>query len=144
MPLNFEVSYHFSLFEYVSENLKFEKSNHFQVTFKLFLWNFQLIFEEVILSSLMKIIELHKVSKFEIFSDGIQIFSKTFFISNGRSHVIFTLRFCVWIEFEFTKIKMKGWKFGKVISFPLIQLPKSFKFHSISHNQSHNNNKKQA
>ena len=29
--------------------------------------------------------------------------------------------------------------FGKVISFPLIQFSKSFKFHPISHNLSHNN-----
>ena len=37
-------------------------------------------FEEVILSSLMKIIELLKVSELEIFSNEIQIFSTPLFI----------------------------------------------------------------
>ena len=74
-----------------------------------------------------------------ICKNEIQIFSKTLFILIGRSHVIFTLGFCIWQEFEFMEIRMQSEKFGKVISFPLIQLSKSFKFHSISHNQSHNN-----
>ena len=34
---------------------------------------------------------------------------------------------------------MQDESFGKVLLFPLIQLSKSFNFHSISHNQSHNN-----
>ena len=34
---------------------------------------------------------------------------------------------------------MQDESFGKVLLFPLIQLSKSFRFHSISHNRSHNN-----
>ena len=34
---------------------------------------------------------------------------------------------------------MQDESFGEVLLFPLIQLSKSFNFHSISHNQSHNN-----
>jgi len=45
--------------------------------------------------SFYELIELLKVSKFEIFQKGIQIIFKPLFISlNGRSHIIFTLGFC--------------------------------------------------
>ena len=37
------------------------------------------------------------------------------------------------------EIRKESESFGKVILFPLIQLPKSFEFHSISHEQTHHN-----
>ena len=46
-----------------------------------------------------------------------------------------------WNEFEFFKIKMQNESFGKVLLFSLIKLSKSFNFHSVSHNQSHKNQK---
>ena len=113
------------------------------MTFNLILFNFQLIFhiiEEVILSSLMKIIELHKVLEFEIFPNGIQIFSKTLWNSNGRSHVIFTLGFCVEMNLNSWTSNCKDESFGKVLLFPLIQLSKvsnSTHFQSINQTNNH-------
>lgn len=84
--------------------------NNFQKDFEFDPFNFQLIFhifEEVILSSLMKIIELLEVYEFEIFSNEIQTFSTTFsFNLNGRSHVIFSLGFCV-------EKHLNSWRFIK-------------------------------
>ena len=81
-----------------------------------------------------------KVSKFEIFPNEIQIFSKTLFIYlNGRSHIIFTLGFCDEMTLSsWRSRKMPDESFGKVLLFPLIQL-KKINFHSISHHHSHNN-----
>ena len=82
------------------KQLQMEKwvSNNFKVTSKLFLWNFQLSFFKFWRSHFIfphELIELLKVSKFEIFQNGIHIIFKPFFISlNGRSHIIFTLGFC--------------------------------------------------
>ena len=44
-----------------------------------------------------------------------------------------------WNKFEFMEIINARWKFGKVLLFPLIQLSKSFEFHSNSHKQPHHN-----
>ena len=72
-------------------------------------------FEEVILSSLMKIIELHKVSEFEIFSMKFKYFQQALFIYlNGRSHVIFSLGFCIlkniWIHGDQNAKRVKVWE----------------------------------
>ena len=61
----------------------------------------------------MKIIELHEVSEFEIVPDEIQIFSKTLFILNGRSHVIFSLGFCDEIELNSWRSESKDESLGK-------------------------------
>ena len=84
----------------------------------------------------MKIIELHKVSEFEIFPNEIQIFSKTLFILNGRSHIIFTLGFCDEMNLNSWRSKMKVWESPFI---PPHLTFKSFKFHSLSANQLHNN-----
>ena len=55
--------------------LNLKNSNHLQ-TFLHTSNSYFIYIEEVILSPLMKIIELHKVYEFEIFSNEIQIFSK--------------------------------------------------------------------
>ena len=45
------------------------------------------------------------------------------------------------MNFELREIKMQDESFGKVLLFPLIQLSKSFNFHSVSHkNQTNNHN----
>ena len=65
---------------------------------------------------------------------------KSLFISlNGRSHIIFTLGFCDKMDLNSWISKCNDESFRKVLLFPLIQLSKSFKFHPISPNQSHNN-----
>ena len=87
----------------------------------------------------MKIIELLKVCEFEIFPNEIQIFSKTLFNLNGWSHVIFSLGFWIWKQFEFMEIinaKMKVWESPFIPSHLTF---KSFKFHSVSHKQPHLN-----
>ena len=109
------------------------------MTFSLILFNFQLLFhiiEEVILSSLMKIIELHKVSEFEIFPNEIQIFSKTLFILNGRSHIFFTLGFCDEMNLNSLETKSKGEFLGKSfysLSFNFQKVSISTQFHTINH-----------
>ena len=61
--------------------------------------------------SFYELIELLKVSKFEIFQMEIQIIFEPLFISlNGRSHIVFTLGFCN--EFELREIKMQDESFG--------------------------------
>ena len=72
------------------------------------------MFEEVILSSLMKIIELLEVSEFEIFSSEIQIFSKPLFhlIKWKKSYHLLS-RVLYLKEFEFMEIikaRMKVWE----------------------------------
>ena len=87
-------------------------------------------FKEVLLSSLMKILEWHKVSELDYCSNGIQIYFKTpFFISlNGRSHTISTLGFFHEMNLNSWRSKFKMKSFGKVLLFPLIQLSKKFLF----------------
>ena len=79
--------------------------------------------EEVVLSSLIKILEWHRSFWFGIF--------------NGGSHVIFTVGFSVWNEFEFMGIKSQNESLGK--SFYSLSFNfKKFQNHSVSHNRSHN------
>ena len=107
-------------------------SNNFKVTSKLFLWNFQLSFFEFWRSHFIfphELIQLLKVSKFEIFQNGIHIIFKPLFISlNGRSHIIFTLGFCDEMNLNswWSKCKMKvsgksfyslSFNFQKVLNF---------------------------
>ena len=94
-------------------------------------------FEEVILSSLMKIIELLKVSEFEIFSNEIQIFSTTLFIYlNGRSHVIFSLGFCDEINLNSWRSESKVNVLGKSfysLSFNFQKVSNFTQFHTSNH-----------
>ena len=84
----------------------------------------------------MKIIELLKVSEFEIFPNEIQIFSKTLFIYlNGRSHIIFTLGFCDEMNLNSWRSKMKVWESPFIPSHLTFR---KFRIHSLSVNQSNN------
>ena len=95
-------------------------------------------FEEVILSSLMKIIELLKVSEFEIFSNGIHIFSKPFFIYlNGRSHIILSLGICDEMNLNSWRLEIQGESLGKSFYSLSFNFQK-FRIHSLSDNQSNN------
>ena len=117
-------------------------SNNFKVTSNLFLWNFQLSFlkyEEVILSSLMNSLSCLKFLSLKYFKWNSNHFQTPFHFFKWKKSYYLHSRVLWWNEFEFRKIKMQDESFGKVLLFPLIQLSKSFKFHSISHNQSHNN-----
>ena len=99
-------------------------------------FNFQLIFhiiEEVILSSLMKIIELHKVSNLKYFQTEFKSFQTPFHFFEWKksyhlhSRVLYLKR--IWIHGE-QKAKMKVWESPFI---PSHLTSKSFKFHSINH-----------
>ena len=120
------------------------KETYFPPVFILFeFWNFQMIphyfppyfinIEEVVLSSLIKILEWLEVPGLKLFKWNSNHFQIPFHFFDGRSHIIFTVGFVLNLNFKFHGTKIKKWKFGKVHLFPLIQLSKSFKFHSISH-----------
>ena len=84
-------------------NLTFETPNSYFI-----------YFQEIILSSLVKIIELLKVSEFEMFPNEIQIFSKTLFIYfkwKNSCHLLFRVFVMkwIWIHGDF-KCKMKVWE----------------------------------
>ena len=62
-------------------------------------------------------------------------FSNTLFILNGRSHVIFSLGFCIWKEFEFKEIKVQNESLGKSfysLSFNFQKISNSTHFQSIN------------
>ena len=112
----------------------------FKWTLNLILLNFQLIFHmfwRSHLSSLMKMIELLKVSEFEIVPNGIQIFSKPVFIYlNGRSHIIFTLGFCDEMNLNSWRSEMQGESLGKSfhsLSFNFQKVSNVTQFHSGNH-----------
>ena len=80
-----------------------------------------------------------KFKNWKIFPNEIQIFSKPFFIYlHGRSHIIFTPGFCVWNVFESMEIKMQNESLGKSF-YSLSCNFQKFRIHSLSVNQSHNN-----
>ena len=94
----------------------------------------------------MKIIELHKVSEFEIFPNEIQIFFKTLFIYlNGRIHIIFTLGFCDEMDLNSWRSKKQGESLGKSfysLSFNFQKVSNFTQLHSSNHttNQTINQN----
>ena len=100
-------------------------------------------FEEVLLSSLMKILEWPKVSVLKYFKWNSNRFQTPFYFFKWKKSYYLHSRFFLmkWflINGDKKNKKMQGWKFGKVLLFPLIQLSKSFNFHSISHNIQTNN-----
>ena len=115
-------------------------SNNFKVTSKLFLWNFQLSFFEFWRSHFIfphELIELLKVSKFEIFQNGIHIIFKPLFISlNGTSHIIFTLGFCDEMNLNSWRSKDKMKVLGKSfysLSFNFQKVSNITHFQSINH-----------
>ena len=65
------------------------------------------------------------------------IFQTPFSFLNGRSHVIFSLGFCIWKEFEFMEIKMQKESLGKSFYSLSFNFQK-FRIHSLSDNQSNN------
>ena len=81
-------------------------SKYLQMTLNWILCNFQLIFhiiEEVILSSLVKIIELHKVSNLKYFWMEFKSFQNPFHLFKWKSHIMFTLGFC-------DKMNLNSWR----------------------------------
>ena len=105
--------------------------NNFKRTLNLILLNSQLIFHIIWRSHFIFSHENHWATWslwIEIFPIEIQLFSNTLsFNLNGRSHIIFSLGFCIWKEFEFMEIRKQIWKFGEVLLFPLIYLSKRFR-----------------
>ena len=93
-------------------------------------------FEEVILSSLVKIIELHKVSEMgNIFKWNSNIFNTPCHLNKWKKSCHLLSRVLWWKEFEFTEIikaKMKVWES------PFIPSHLTFKKFRISHNKSNN------
>ena len=88
----------------------------------------------------LKILEWHKASEFELFSNGIQIFSKPLFISNGRSHVIFTLGFVlkwIWIHWR-PKARRKVWESRFIPShLTFKKFSNSTQFRTTNHTSNH-------
>ena len=113
--------------------MKFGNSNNFKVTS-----NYSFETSNSLSSNMTKsfyeLIELLKVSKFEIFQNGIQIIFKPLFISlNGRSHIIFTLGFCDEMNLNSRRSKCKMKVLGKSfysLSFNFQKVSISTQFHT--------------
>ena len=83
-----------------------------------------------------------KFQNLKIFPNGIQIFSKPFFIYlNGRSHVIFSPGFRGEKNLNSRRSESKYESLGKSFYSLSFNFQKSFEFHSISHKQSYNQSK---
>ena len=115
-------------------------SKYLQRDFQFDLLNFQLVFHIIWRSHFIFSHENHRVAwSFwikNISKWNSNLFKTLFIYLNGRSHVIFSLGFCIWKEFEFMEIintKMEVWES------PFIPSHLTFKKFRISLNQSHNN-----
>ena len=100
-------------------------------------------FEEVLVSSLMKILEWHKVSELQFFFQiEFKSFSKTpFYIFKWKRSYYLHSRVLWWNEFEFMEIKMKMKVLGKSfysLSFNFQKVSISTQFHTINHTKKSN------
>ena len=114
--------------------------NEFQITskcFPIYLFETSNSHSSNMKKSFYELIELLKVSKFEIFQNGIQIIFKPLFISlNGTGHILYTLGFCDEMNLNswISKCKMKvlGKSFYS-LSFNFQKVSISNHFHTINH-----------
>ena len=116
----------------IMNQMKFKSApHHFPLYF--------LYFEEVLLSSLMKILECPRVSELDYCSNGIQINFKTpfHFVKWKKSYYLHSRVLC-WMNLNSWRSKCKMKVLGKSFYSLSFNFQEVLNFHSISHNQSHN------
>ena len=110
-------------------------------TLNLILWNSQLIFHN--LKKSFYLLSWKSLSCLSFWIGNVlkwnsNIFNTPCHLNNGRSHVIFSLGFCIWKEFESLRPKCKKVKVWESPFFPSHLTFKKFRIHALSDNQSNN------